>query len=75
MVKEKKPLIKYKGVFHFPHQMSVIYRFAVSEKQAKARMLRALARRHGVAMKEVLKLFDGSKNNHEITIEMEIREA
>lgn len=68
------PKIKnlYRGAFNFAHAVEFEYAYAYTERQAKAIMCRRLANKHGVGFLTVWQLFDGSKNNFEITIEMEV---
>jgi hypothetical protein len=51
------------------------YAYAYTQSQARVIMCRRLAKRHGVHPSVVLGLFDGSKDNYRIELEMEVREV
>ena len=64
----------YCGVFNYSRQVTILYAYAYSPVQAKEVFLRRLAKEHDVGVYWVRKLFDGEKNNFEITLETEFRE-
>lgn len=65
----------YRGAFNFHRQAIIEYSWASSQRQAWLRMCRRIAKKDGVSAGTVMSLFDGSKNNYEITIEMEVKEV
>jgi hypothetical protein len=65
----------YKGVFSYRCELERLFAHAYSKKQAKLIMCRRLAKDHDVSLATVLRLFDGSKPNFEITIETEFVEG
>jgi hypothetical protein len=64
----------YRGAFNYRQTAVVLYRYAYTEKQAWAQMCKFLADKDGVRPGVVMGLFDGSKPNFELTVEMEVRE-
>ncbi len=64
----------YRGAFNFHQTAKVMYAYAYTERQAWAIFCQRLAKKDGVHPSVVYNLFDGSKDNHEITIEMEVKE-
>lgn len=65
----------YRGAFNYRQSAVILYAYALTEKQAWLVMCRRLAKRHGVNLKTVMGLFDGSKQNYEINCEMEMNET
>ena len=71
-----KPKTLFRGVFSYARSVEEpIYRYAFTKKQAWKLMCDEIARRHEIHPSHVYALFDGSKSNFEITVEMEIRES
>ena len=64
----------FRGAFNFHQTAIVLYRYAHTERQAWLQMCRYLAEKDGVLPSVVLTLFDGSRDNFEITIETEWKE-
>ena len=64
----------WRGAFNYRQTAVVLYRYAHTERQAWLQMCRSLARKDGVPPSVVLCLFDGSRDNFEITIETEWKE-
>jgi hypothetical protein len=60
---------KWRGAFNYRKSSIVLYAFAYTEKQAWAIFCRRLAKKDGVLPSIVMGLFDGSRDNHEITSE------
>ena len=65
----------YRGAFNFGHVLRIEYAYAHSKRQAWAVMCKRIAKKDGVPDSSVMGLFDGSKPNHEITVEMEVSES
>ncbi len=65
----------YRGCFNYARSVEVLYRHAATERQAWFRMCQALAKKHDVLPHAVMSLFDGSRQNYEINVEMEIKET
>jgi hypothetical protein len=65
---------KWVGEFNFRRQMTILYCFAYTERQAWAILCRRLARKDGVSAASVMGIFDGKHDNYEIKIEMEVKE-
>ena len=61
----------YKGIFSYRCEMEKVFAYAASTEQARVIMCRRLAKKHDVHPSTVLSMFDGSKPNYEIKIEME----
>ena len=61
----------WKGLFSYRCEMEKLYAKAYSKEQARVMMCRRLAKKHEVNYGAVLALFDGSKDNFDITIEKE----
>ena len=64
----------WRGAFSYSHEAHVLYAYAHSKEQARVFMCKRLAEKHGVHPSTVLSMFDGSKPNYEITVEMEMSE-
>ena len=65
----------WRGAFNYARSMEpILYRYAYTKKQAWKIMCDAIAKRNDVPKSYVYGIFDGSKQNFEITIEMEVRE-
>jgi hypothetical protein len=64
----------YKGLFSFRCELEIHYAYAHSKEQAKTLMCRKIAKKHDVHPSVVFGMFDDSKPNYEITLEMEIKE-
>jgi hypothetical protein len=64
----------FRGAFNYRQSARIEYTYANSCKQAWLIICRRLAKKDGVDPRMVMGLFDGSRNNYEITVEMEVRE-
>ena len=64
----------YCGEFNFRRQMTVLYCYAYTERQAWATMCNRIAKRDGVSPRVVLNYFNREKDNYKISIEMEVKE-
>uniref|UniRef100_A0A6M3LKC4 Uncharacterized protein n=1 Tax=viral metagenome TaxID=1070528 RepID=A0A6M3LKC4_9ZZZZ len=64
----------WRGAFNYRQTAVVLYRYAHSKRQAWKVMCDELAKKDGIHPSVVYSLFDGSKDNHEISIEMEVKE-
>jgi len=65
----------FRGAFNYQRSMEpILYRYAYTERQAWKVMCDAIAKRNDVPKAYVYGIFDGSKPNFEITIEMEVKE-
>ncbi len=62
----KKPLILYKALFNYSHQVLVKHVYAPSPAAAKARLINRIAREHGVHPSVVHEMFNGSRDNYTI---------
>ncbi len=66
----------YRGVFNYARSVErPIYRYAFTERQAWKLMCDEIARRHEIHPSYVYTLFDGSRGNFEITLEVDFREG
>jgi len=65
----------WRGAFSYSHEAHILYAFAYSKEQARVIMCRRLAKKHDVHPSYVLSMFDGSKPNFTIDLEMEMKEA
>lgn len=65
----------YRGVFSYSCQLEREYGYAFSKEQARVIFCRRLAIKHDVHPSVVLRLFNGSRPNYEITVELEMREG
>jgi hypothetical protein len=66
----------WRGIFSYKCSMEpIMYRYAYTKRQAWAVMCREIAKRNDVHVSHVYALFDGSKPNFEISIEMEVKEV
>ena len=73
---DKKIKKLWRGVFNYASSVEKpLYRYAYTEEQAWKVMCDFLAKKHGVHPSHVYGLFDGSKSNFEITIEVDFREG
>jgi hypothetical protein len=52
--------------------MEKLYAYAYTKDQARVVMFNRLAKKHGVHPSEVFKMFDGSRDNFSITVEVEM---
>lgn len=73
MVEVNKSL--YRGLFSYNCELKELYAYAYTKNQAKTVMIKRLAKVHDINPAIVFKLFDGNKENFEITIEMEVEEG
>ncbi len=64
----------WRGCFNFRQSVKVMYAFAYTERQAWAVFCQRLAKRDGVHPSVVMGLFDGKRDNFEITVETEFKE-
>jgi len=64
----------FKGVFSYRCELQREYAYAFSKEQARVVMCRRLAKKHGVHQSVVLSMFNGERDNYQITIETEMRE-
>jgi len=65
----------YRGIFNYSHEVKIRYTTASSKRQAKIFMMHQLAREHDVHYCVVAGIFDGSKQNFEINMEVEYKEV
>lgn len=65
---------KYRGVFNYSREVYILYRYAFTEKQAWKLMCDEIARLHEVHPSHVFAMFDGSRDNFSIEVELEIKE-
>ncbi len=71
-----KPKTLWRGVFNYAQSVEKpLYRHAYTKKQAWKIMCDFLARKYGLHPSVIYNHFDGSKNNYELTIELEFREG
>ena len=68
----KKALRLWIGSFNFSHELVTKHTWAPTWASAKNRMLRRIAADHGVDFGVVYGMFDGTKDN--FTVEMEVKE-
>lgn len=64
----------YKGIFNLNREVHILYCYAYTPRQAWAVFCQRLAAKHEILPRDVMKYFDGSKDNYEISLETEIRE-
>jgi len=64
----------YRGAFNYRQSAVVLYSYAFTEKQAWLVFCRRLAKKHDVSVRTVMGLFDGRKDNYQITMEVEYRD-
>ena len=61
----------FRGAFNYRQSAVVLYSYAFTEKQAWLVFCRRLAKKHDVSLQTVMGLFDGKKDNYQITMEVE----
>ncbi|HHT9146510.1 MAG TPA: hypothetical protein ACFYD4_12705 [Candidatus Wunengus sp. YC61] len=66
---------KYCGVFNYAHEVYILYCYAYSPAQAREILFKRLADKHGVEVCRVRQLFDGSKDNMSIMVEVNFKEV
>lgn len=64
----------YRGSFNLNHEVFAEYAYAYTERQAWAVFCRRIAKKTGVHPRVAMNHFNGEKDNHNITMEMEIKE-
>ena len=64
----------FRGAFNFHQTAKVMYTYAYTERQAWAVFCQRLAKKDGVHPSAVYGIFDGSRDNYEITVELEVKE-
>ena len=64
----------WRGAFNYRQSVIVLYTYAYTERQAWLVFCRRLAKKHGVSLRTVMGLFDGTKDNYQITKEVEYRD-
>jgi hypothetical protein len=65
----------FRGVFNYHRSVVTEYVYAISKRQAWLLICKRLAKRDGVLPMSVMQLFDGSRDNFSIEIEMEVKEV
>lgn len=65
----------WKGLFSYNCGLERLYAYAYSKEQARVIMCRRLAKKHDVHPATVLRYFDGSRNNYDITVEVDFKES
>ena len=65
---------KWRGAFNYHRTAKVMYAYAYTKKQAWLVFCQRLAKQDDVDFRIVMGLFDGSRDNFEITIETEFTE-
>ena len=70
----KKPKSLFKGVFSYRCELEILYAYSYTKEQARLIMCSRLAKNHDVHPSTVLSMFDGSKDNYNIKIEVEFKE-
>ena len=65
----------YRGCFNYAHEVEIRRTTASSGRQAKIFMMHQLAREHGVSYAAVSRIFDGSKPNFGVELEIEDKEV
>ena len=61
----------WRGAFSYSHEAHILYTYAHTERQAWLIFCRRLAKKHDVSVQTVMGLFDGKKDNYQITTEVE----
>jgi hypothetical protein len=74
MAKSAKVKLLWRGKFTFRTAAHVLYAQAYTERQAWLIMCRRLAGKEGMPLKEIMNLFDGSRENYSIGLEIEFKE-
>ncbi len=64
----------WRGSFNYRQTVKILYTYACTEKQAWFILCKRLAKKDSVDPHVVMGLFDGSRDNFDITIETEFRE-
>ena len=64
----------WRGAFNFQKSARVMYAYAFTERQAWMIFCRRIAEKDLVPVSVVMGTFDGSRDNYEITVEMEIKD-
>jgi hypothetical protein len=59
--------VRFRGAFNYRQTAKVMYAYAYTEKQAWVVFCRRLAEKDGVHPSVVMGLFDGSRDNFQIT--------
>jgi len=65
----------YRGMFSLAQEILVERVMAYSEKQAHFLFCNRIANRRGVPARNIMKIFDGSRDNFSIQLEMEFTES
>ncbi len=65
---------KYRGAFNFHQTAKVMYAYAYTERQAWVVFCQRLAKKDGVHPSAVYGIFDGSRPNFSIEVEVEYKE-
>lgn len=65
---------KWRGSFNYNRMPVIEYAYAFSKEQARVVLCRRLAKKHDVHPATVLSMFDGSRDNFSIEIELEVKE-
>jgi len=65
----------FRGAFKLNHVTRIEYAYAYTERQAWAVMCKRMAKKDGVTDQAVMGLFNGDRDNYQITIEVEIRKS
>ncbi len=65
----------WRGSFNYNRMPVIEYAYAFSKEQARVVICHRLAKKHGVHPAMVLSMFNGSRDNFNIEIEMEVKEV
>lgn len=64
----------YRGMFNLSREILIERAYAASERQSWLLFCHRIAKRRGVPVRNIMKIFDGSRPNYNITLEMKFEE-
>ena len=63
------------GIFNFYREVYVVRSQATTERKAWANMCFQLAKKKGISPRQVMQIFDGTRPNYNISLEMTFEET
>mgnify|MGYP001593508551 CR=1 FL=1 len=79
MVMKSKPTARrrllFTGLFNFGREVEKLWAYAYSGRQAKIYMMRQIAKKHSVIYSAVANIFNGDKDNFDISVDEKWKES
>ncbi len=69
-----KPKSLFRGIFNLTQEVLIERVYAVSERQAHLLFCKRIAKRRQVSERQIMQIFNGTRDNFNITLEYEFTE-